>query len=213
MRLSEVLKKLPPQTELIAVSKKQSIEKILELYRQGQKKFGENYVQELIEKSEQLKRQGIADIEFHFIGKLQRNKVKALLPHVQVIHSIDSLVLLNEVEKQAAKISKRIKIYAQINIDQEVSKGGFTPDVLGSYANALKGISWIQPIGLMAIPDPEKDSRDAFARMKKLSDEWKKMVGSGLSMGMSSDFETAIQSGATSVRIGTALFGERKLTS
>ena len=194
--------------ELVAVSKFQTDEKILNLYAEGQRVFGENYVQELQDKSARLR--GMApEIEFHFIGRLQTNKVKVLLPLITTLHSVDSLRLLLEVEKRARDLQKKIRVYFQVNIDEEESKGGFRPSELSALEAEVKSLSWIVPLGLMAIPDPTLDARAAFQQMGVLSEKHGATLGRGLSIGMSSDYEEAIHCGATSVRIGSALFGER----
>ena len=195
--------------ELVAVSKFQPLEKIISLHEEGQKIFGENYVQELIEKKEKLNELGISDISFHFIGGLQRNKVKLLLPHVETIHSVDSFRLLEEINEQASKLGKKIKIYLQLNLDREDSKGGFVEEELLELSQNVVGYSFIQSLGFMAIPDPEKNTEIAFQSIQSLSKKYEVRVGPGLSIGMSQDFELAIQYGATSVRIGSALFGAR----
>jgi pyridoxal phosphate enzyme (YggS family) len=197
---------------LIAVSKFQTVERMLGLYEQGQRDFGENYVQELLAKHEDLTRRGVKDVRFHFIGKLQSNKVKQLLPVVEAIHSVDSLKLLREIDKCGRAIDKRISVFFQVNIDQEPTKGGFLPDELGPLLREVGAFTAVVPSGLMAIPDPARDPEDAFRRMAQLSRCHAPVLGAGLSMGMSADFEKAIQQGATHVRIGTALFGERRRT-
>jgi pyridoxal phosphate enzyme (YggS family) len=196
---------------LLAVSKLQPNEKIEEAYHAGQKDFGENYVQELIEKEIYFRKHLQLDLHFHFIGHLQTNKVKALLPHVSAIHSVDSLKLLQEIEKRAAELKKKISVYFQVNIDEETSKGGVNPRELPQFAEAAAQCRWLKPAGLMCIPDPTKNSGDAFLQMKKLSEKYSSQLGAGLSMGMSHDFEAAIRYGSTVVRIGTAIFGERTL--
>jgi pyridoxal phosphate enzyme (YggS family) len=194
---------------LIAVSKFQPIDKILDLYSQGQRVFGENYVQELIGKSQELKNRGVQDIEFHFIGKLQTNKVKSLLPSVAAIHSIDSIRLLNEVEKRAKELGLRPGVYFQINIDKEESKGGFKVEEIPELIQVARSLQFAKPVGLMAIPDPDQNPDEAFKQMHELSLQHRDTLGSGLSMGMSGDFEKAIKWGSTSIRVGTALFGQR----
>ncbi len=196
--------------ELLAVSKFQSVEKILSLYQQGQRVFGENYVQELIEKRKAFDQMGLSDLKFHFIGHLQTNKVKLLLPHVDVIHSVDSLKLFSEIEKRARELQKKIGVYFQINIDQEASKGGFLPTELPSFAQTISESPWIERLGLMAIPDPEGSPSQSFQKMQELSKQWGEILGHGLSLGMSQDFEMAIGFGSTSVRVGSALFGPRE---
>jgi pyridoxal phosphate enzyme (YggS family) len=200
-------RKSPPV--LIAVSKFQPIEKMIELYEQGQRDFGENYVQELVSKSQAFREKGLNDVRFHFIGKLQSNKVKSLLPEVYAIHSIDSIRLLREVEKRAMERAQRIEVFFQINIDEEESKAGFLSSDLPDLCEGVKDLRSVVPAGLMAIPDPSKDPVHAFERMSELSQTYGPKLGMGLSMGMSGDYEVAIQKGSTAIRIGTALFGER----
>ena len=197
--------------ELVAVSKTQPVGAILNLRKQGQLIFGENYVQEMLEKKMELDAQGIYDIDFHFIGHLQSNKAKSILPHVSTIHSVDSIRLYEELVKRAEQIQKKISIYFQVNIDRETSKGGFSPQDLVDlhYQIKTKSNLWVKSIGLMTIPDPQFDSVRAFQEMQKLSAAYGDVLGSGLSMGMSKDYEIAIAYGATSLRIGTALFGTR----
>ena len=195
---------------LLAVSKVQSVEKIEEAYRSGLKDFGENYVQELIEKETYFRQKNIRDLRFHFIGHLQTNKVKSLLPHVDTIHSVDSVKLLNEIEKRCNELQSNVRCYFQVNIDRETTKSGFDPDGVQALKDVVKRCRFVIPVGLMCIPDPEKNIEDAFHRMKILSDTHSEILGKGLSMGMSHDFEKAIQYGATVVRVGSAIFGERK---
>jgi pyridoxal phosphate enzyme (YggS family) len=201
-------KKVP---ELVAVSKTQPVGAILNLREQGQMIFGENYVQELLEKKAELDAQGVTDIDFHFIGHLQSNKAKSILPHVSTIHSVDSLRLYEEIAKRSELLKKKMAIYFQVNIDRETSKGGFKPEDLLDlhYQIKSKPNPWVIFKGLMTIPDPQFDPARAFKEMKKLSTQYGDILGAGLSMGMSKDFESAIAYGATSLRVGTALFGLR----
>ncbi len=195
---------------LLAVSKFQPVEKMLALHGQGQCDFGENYVQELIAKAKEFRSRGITDVRFHFIGKLQTNKVKALLPEVAAIHSVDSLRLLQEIAKRAREAAVLPSVYFQVNIDREDSKSGFLEEDLSELCRAVRESGGVKPIGLMAIPDPGKNPAEAFRRMQELSTRYGSVLGTGLSMGMSGDYEEAIRHGATVIRIGTALFGERK---
>jgi pyridoxal phosphate enzyme (YggS family) len=205
------IKKKLGNAELVAVSKTHPVEKILELYRAGQKIFGENYVQELVAKKKQIDALGISDLEFHFIGRLQTNKIKLVLPCVTTVHSVDSLRIYEEIIKRADSLQKPLSIYFQINIDEEDSKGGFEVSDLDALALRLTEMNskWVKPIGLMCIPDPERDHAVAYRAMKTLSLKYAKTFGTGLSMGMSNDFEEALVHGATSVRIGSAIFGPR----
>jgi pyridoxal phosphate enzyme (YggS family) len=206
--LEELLRRIGPGPTLVAVSKQQDTGKIEDLYRRGQRIFGENYVQELLEKW-QILRDRLPEIEFHFIGRLQTNKVKSLIPAVSVIHSVDSVRLLREIDRRAADAGKIVGVYFQVNIDGEASKGGFDTGGLAAIGAALRECRAVRPLGLMCIPDPERDPVPAFRRMRELSTEHGHGLGKGLSMGMSGDFETAIREGATIVRVGSLLFGER----
>jgi pyridoxal phosphate enzyme (YggS family) len=206
--LEALLRQIGPGVALVAVSKQQGPEKIEALYRQGQRIFGENYVQELLGKWQAL-HERLPGIEFHFIGRLQTNKVKALIPAVSVIHSVDSVRLLREIDRRASEAGKTIGVYFQVNIDEEESKGGFSPGGLGELHEVLNDCPSVRGLGLMCIPDPERDPVSAFRRMVKLSSEHGTVLGTGLSMGMSGDYDTAIREGATVVRVGSLLFGER----
>ena len=207
---SEIKEKLG-NAELVAVSKTHPVEKILELYRAGQKIFGENYVQELVDKKKQIDALDAPALEFHFIGRLQTNKVKLVLPCVTTVHSVDSLRLYEEIVKRADTLQKSLSIYFQVNIDEEESKGGFKVSELNELEFRVKAMAskWVKPIGLMTIPNPDLNPGSAYRAMKSLSLKYVKAFGTGLSMGMSNDFEVAIVHGATSVRIGSALFGPR----
>ena len=201
----------PP--ELVAVSKSKSAEEIAALFLEGQKVFAENYVQELIGKIKELEAKGLSGFEFHFIGHLQTNKVKAILPFVSTIHSVDSLRLLQEIDSQARNFGKKISVYFQVNIDEEKSKGGFLPQDLSELSSGVqeKELIGICPLGLMAIPNPIFDVSPSFQKMQKLAKQFERTLGPGLSMGMSNDFELAIKYGASSIRLGTILMGARKI--
>ena len=193
--------------QLVAVSKTQTIEKMMTIYEEGQKIFGENYVQELVEKKTKLNLLGVLDADFHFIGHLQSNKVKLILPHVSTIHSVDSLRLLEEIADRALQFHKKVFCYFEVNIDDEPSKGGFKLVDLPELArNMGQYLESIQPLGLMCIPKPDLDPIDAFQRMKALSIKWGEHFGYGLSMGMSNDFEAASMAGSTAIRVGSAIF-------
>ena len=193
------------------MSKTRPVEDILELYHLGHRDFGENYVQELIEKSQLILDQGISDIRWHFIGRLQSNKVKLLIPHVFAIHAIDSTKLAHEISKHM--ISKRphekLLGFIAVNIDQEPSKSGLPTDQVIALAQRISGLENLQLGGLMCIPSPEKDPQIAFRKLRALEEQCHPNTNGLLSMGMTSDFETAIQEGATHIRIGTAIFGNR----
>lgn len=197
---------------LVAVSKTKPVEDIRELYDMGHRDFGENYVQELTAKAEQLPK----DIRWHFIGHLQTNKVKYVAPFVQLIHGVDSLRLLQEIDKQAAKNQRRIACLLQVHIAEEETKFGFAPDISG-LSEALKSSDTLEAsdaIGLMGMASFSDDMntvRSEFRRLRNLFDQLKQQHPglSTLSMGMSSDYTVAIEEGSTMVRIGSLLFGER----
>jgi PLP dependent protein len=198
---------------LVAVSKTKPIEDIRELYDIGHRDFGENYVQELTAKAAQLP----ADIRWHFIGHLQSNKVKYIAPFVQLIHGVDSLRLLQEIDKQAAKLQRRIQCLLQVHIAEEETKFGFDASDTSGVSDALKTSDTLHAsdvIGLMGMAsftDDMNKVRGEFRRLKTLFDQLKPGHPqlSMLSMGMSSDYRVAVDEGSTMVRIGSLLFGER----
>lgn len=208
---------------LIAVSKFQSIEKIEALYAMGQRDFAENYVQELVTKYEYFKdKPGYDGINWHFIGHLQRNKVKYIAPFVHTIHSIDSLRLLQEVQKEAQKNNRNIQVLLQLHVAQEETKFGLDQvevlellETIKANPSAFDHIICSGIMGMASFSDDEmlvksefKELRTTFTHIKTsyylLQDSFKE-----LSMGMSADYEWAIQEGSTMVRIGSMLFGKR----
>lgn len=198
---------------LVAVSKTKSIDEIRQVYDKGIRHFGENYADELIVKQQQLP----DDIHWHFIGHLQTNKAKLIAPFVYLIHSVDSLRLLNELEKQGAKYSRVLKCLLQVHIAQEESKFGIKPDVLPDFIHeSLKTEhKHVQIDGLMGMATLTVDEhiiRHEFRQLKSLFEEAKKLLPhiSILSMGMTSDYLIALEEGSTMIRIGSAIFGERQ---
>lgn len=199
----------PSSVKILGASKLQPISVMLEAYEAGLRCFGENKVQELLEKKEKLP----SDIEWHFIGALQRRKVSKIVPFISCIHSVDSEGLAAEINKVAVEKEKRVNCLIEINIDNEESKGGIAPQALGAFLDFTKSLSGIRIVGLMSIPDPMKSGRDAFKRLKLLSGAVKEKLDISrieLSMGMSHDFIEAVEEGSTMVRIGEALFGQRQ---
>lgn len=196
----------PDSVRLVAVSKTHSFESIKTLYKAGQRDFGENYVQELIEKSERAKNEGLDEIRWHFIGHLQTNKVKSLLSHASLIHGVGSLRLAEEIEKRAA--GQKISVLIEVNLDQENTKSGAPISELPGLVHAILKLKHIELKGLMCIPDPNRPggAPGAFQHLSTLA---KSLGLKELSMGMTSDFKDAITQGATWVRIGAAIFGER----
>lgn len=213
---AEIQKALQPrEATLVAVSKTKPVEAILALYDLGQRDFGENYVQELLEKQAALP----ADIRWHFIGHLQSNKVKYIAPFVHLIHGIDSLRLLKEVGKQGAKHNRVIPVLLQVHIASEETKFGFDPDELLQLdlPTELTKISHVQVKGLMGMASFSNNKelvRSEFRSLKTLfdrlcispSDNCRMDI---LSMGMSGDYPIALEEGSTMVRIGSSLFGKR----
>lgn len=206
----EALKRTGGGARLLAVSKGHPAEAIREAYAAGQRDFGENYVQELVSKAEAL-----ADLEglvWHAIGSLQRNKVKEVCRVAQFIHTVDRESLIDEIDRRA---QRRVRVFLEVNIGGETQKGGCSPNDVNTLAAHIAKTEHLSLVGLMAIPphadDPES-SRPHFAKLRSLRDA---LVAAGftdaveLSMGMSSDFAVAIEEGATWIRVGTAIFGER----
>jgi pyridoxal phosphate enzyme (YggS family) len=217
-KYKEIIKELTPQNvQLAAVSKTQSVADIRDLYNLGQRDFGENYVQELVEKHALLP----SDICWHFIGHLQSNKVKFVAPFVHLIQSVDSLKLLAEINKQAKKINKTINCLLQIHISQEETKFGLDEEELKETMNTLQTnpeqFASIHIKGLMGMASFTDDRERIKAEMKYLKSLFKKYQPlstancqlSTLSMGMSGDYKMAIEEGSNMVRIGSLLFGAR----
>jgi pyridoxal phosphate enzyme (YggS family) len=197
-------------TRLVAVSKTRSIEEIKELYDLGQRDFGENYVQELVEKQARLPN----DIQWHFIGHLQTNKIKHILSFVHLIHGVDSLKLLKQIDKEARKINKLINCLLQIHIAQEETKFGLDKNELSEIMQTVKedaiGFRNTKVRGLMgmaSLTDNATEIKNEFRHLKKLFDDYNEFEI--LSMGMTADYKIAIEEGATLVRIGSLLFGNR----
>ena len=202
---------------LVAVSKTKSPEAITELYRLGQKDFGENYVQELVDKQAELP----PDINWHFIGHLQTNKVKFIAPFVHLIHGVDSLKLIKEINKQGEKNDRVINILLQVHIAEEDTKFGLNENeleeiltvVLSSPAE-VKNIAIIGLMGMASFSNDETQVRKEFHYLKSLFDKYKIKTADNcrletLSMGMSGDYLIAVDEGSTLVRIGSLIFGSR----
>ncbi|MEZ5387935.1 MAG: YggS family pyridoxal phosphate-dependent enzyme [Prosthecobacter sp.] len=197
--------------DLLAVSKTFPVEAIREAFDAGQMKFGENKVQEVMAKAPQLPN----SVEWHLIGRLQSNKVRKILPLARFIHSVGSLDLARDVDRIAGELGLFPKIYLEVNLAAESSKHGFSAEGLRASLEELYALRRPEIQGLMCIPpydeDPEK-SRPYFVKLRELRDELEQTGGAPLpllSMGMSHDFEIAIEEGATIVRVGSAIFGER----
>lgn len=214
----ELLAELPKEVRLVAVSKKKSVEAIQALYDAGQRDFGENYVQELVEKQDQLP----ADLRWHFIGHLQRNKVKFIAPFVHLIQSVDSLRLLEEINKQAALENRCIDILLQVFIAEEETKFGLDEkevfellEYVEAQKSSLQNVRICGLMGMSTNSDNVEKTRTEFARLHALFLNLKAVQFLGqpafsvCSMGMSGDFKMAIEAGSTMLRIGSLLFGSR----
>ena len=202
----ELIKEEIGDTLLVAVSKTKSNEEILEAYNLGIRDFGENYVQELVSKMDNLPK----DIKWHMIGHLQTNKVKDIVKrNIYLIESVDSIKLANCINKEAIKNNKIVNILVEVNIARDINKTGCSIDVLDYLINEIKKLSNIKLLGLMAIAphtDDLKMIRNSFKEMNDLKDKYNLEL---LSMGMSNDYKIAIEEGSNIVRIGTKIFGER----
>ena len=197
--------------ELIAVSKTFPAEVIREAVENGQRVFGESRLQEAESKIDALP----GSLQWHFIGSVQRNKVRKILPRFEVIHAIDSTRLALYADEVARELGLFPKVFLQLNIGGEETKGGFEPDEIREEIDGLLALERLEVLGLMCIPPPGPDaeaSRPWFRRLRELRDALQERTGvplPGLSMGMSDDFEVAIDEGATHVRVGSSIFGKR----
>lgn len=212
--IQNILKGLPSTTKLVAVSKFMPDELIMEAYNAGQRDFGENRPQELSGKMERLP----ADIRWHFIGRLQSNKIKMIVDKVHLIHSVDSVKLIGELSKEASKRGVIPSVLLQLHISGEESKQGFSPEEIFSAAEfalscgniKIKGV-----MGMASFTDDYKRVREEFGLLKQSFDSLKSELFSKdsefceISMGMSGDYQIAVEEGSTLVRIGTGIFGSR----
>ena len=216
-KYTQLTTELNNKATLVAVSKTKPVEEIQALYDLGQRDFGENYVQELVEKSEALPK----DIRWHFIGHLQSNKVKYIAHFVHLIHGVDSEKLLSAINKQGEKLNKTISCLLQVHIAEEETKFGFDENELKDLISRIENKSYeltnVKITGLMGMgsfTDDKNKVRQEFHFLKKLFDEGSILSTnnyqlSTLSMGMSGDYKIAIEEGSNMVRIGSLLFGER----
>jgi len=216
MDITENIKKykaeLPEDVKLVAISKTKPNEDILEAYRSGQRIFGENKIQEMTDKSEKLPE----DIQWHMVGHVQSNKVKYMAPYVSLIHAVDSLKLLKEINKRAKQNDRTIHCLLQIKIAEEDSKFGIDADeareILASEAYAkMEHVKVIGLMGMATFTDNKDQVRSEFKYLKSVFDKFQENVPDlkELSMGMSGDYEIAVDCGSTMVRIGSSIFGER----
>jgi pyridoxal phosphate enzyme (YggS family) len=215
--LNNIKSSLPEHVTLVAVSKTKPNADILEAYEAGQRVFGENYVQELVEKQEQLPN----DIQWHFIGHLQSRKAKLIAPFVSLIHGVDSLKLLLEINKQAQKNNRVIDCLLQVHIADEETKFGLDENKLEEILhfvqndkNEIKNVRVVGLMGMATFTDDQNQIKKEFQYLKSLFDKYAKLKTENwqlntLSMGMSGDYELAISCGSTMVRIGSSIFGTR----
>lgn len=217
-KYTEIVEELKAKNVLlVAVSKTKSIEAIKELYDLGQRDFGENYVQELAGKQAQLPQ----DIRWHFIGHLQTNKVRYVASFVELIHGVDSLKLLKEINKQGAKNNRVLQVLFQIHIAKEETKFGLDEkeleEILNTYLSELPELKNVQVKGLMGMAsftENKEQVRKEFRFLKTLFDKYAQLQTTNiqlqtLSMGMSGDYKLAVEEGSNLVRIGSLIFGER----
>jgi pyridoxal phosphate enzyme (YggS family) len=214
--IQSIRQHIPPHVQLVCVSKFTPNKPILEAYESGERVFGESKVQELCEKYDSLPK----DINWHFIGHLQSNKIKFIVPYISLIHGVDSFKLLVEIDKQAAKAGKTINCLLQIHIAQEETKFGFSADELlemlrvGEWKD-LKNIQLCGLMGMATYTENREQIQKEFNGLKNLFDEVKTKYFNTtssfceLSMGMSDDYQIAIEEGSTLVRVGSLIFGHR----
>jgi pyridoxal phosphate enzyme (YggS family) len=196
---------------IVAVSKQQSVEAIQEAYRAGQRHFGESYVQEALPKIEII---DAHDIVWHFIGRIQSNKTRAVAEHFQWIHTLDRGKTAERLHAQRPYYAPPLNVLIQVDLAAEQQKGGVTPDAAESLAEAVLGLPRLRLRGLMTIPPAGRPARETEGYFDELAALHRRLAAGGveldtLSMGMSGDFEAAIEHGSNCVRVGTAIFGER----
>jgi pyridoxal phosphate enzyme (YggS family) len=201
----------PSHVKLVAVSKTKPVQDLQEAYAAGQRIFGENYVQELVDKQAQLP----SDIEWHFIGNLQSNKVKYIAPFVALIHGVNSISTLKEIDKQAKKLNKQIEILLQLHVATEESKFGFSEEEVLEIAAQKEVYSNVNFRGVMGMASFTEDQaliRKEFQEVNRIFSMLKSHFDESfneISMGMSGDWKIAVEEGSTLVRIGSAIFGSR----
>ena len=206
--LNTILKSIPKEVTLVAVSKTRQNSAIIEAYQLGQRIFGENKVQELVQKYEKLPK----DIYWHMIGHLQTNKVKFIAPFISLIHGVDSVKLLKEINKKAKQNNRVIDCLLQVHIATESTKFGFDISELNNAINSANEYQNIRIVGLMGMAtftDNKQQVIQEFSSLKTVFDTVKNEHITTLSMGMSGDYQLAIEQGSNMVRVGSAIFGHR----
>jgi pyridoxal phosphate enzyme (YggS family) len=200
--------------QLVVVSKNHPASLVSELFALGQKSFGENRDQEASRKAIELRAQGF-DLDWHFVGQLQTNKVKSVLGYASTIHSIDRPSLVDELAKQLEKLDKRIDGFIELNLTEDPGRGGVEEEQLLSLAEKILAVERISLLGVMAVAGLNKDPRSEFERAIKLSQKLRSVApdASKLSLGMSEDYQVAISMGATHIRVGSAITGPRPISA
>jgi len=211
-------KQIPDRVKIVVVSKTRTVEEMLKVYGTGHKIFGENRVQEFLAKKDSLP----PDIEWHFIGHLQTNKVKSLIPHTAMIHSADSFRLIANINREAEKLNMVVKCLIQFHIAQEETKSGFTRDeaeamILSPDFARMKNILFCGVMGMATLTDDMNQVRNEFRTLREYFTFFRQKYFSNnqyfreISMGMSGDYMVAVEEGSTIIRVGTLIFGERKV--
>lgn len=230
--LAEIRKHIPKYVTLVCVSKFHPAEAIMEAYNAGERDFGESRVQELLLKQQALPN----DIRWHFIGHLQTNKVRMIVPFVYLIHSVDSVRLLEIINREAEKVGRKVKVLLEVHVAKEDTKSGFTPEEILSIANSEASYSslserpiaiqtiypWVEICGIMGMAtntDDQEEWRRCFREIKSIANTLSPIAQRAshssqserpiISMGMSDDYQVAIEEGSTMVRIGSSIFGNR----
>lgn len=218
--IAAIRQHIPSGVTLICVSKFHTVETIMQAYDAGERDFGESRVQELLLKQQALP----SDIRWHFIGHLQTNKVRQIVPFVHMIHSVDSVRLLEVINREAEKIGRRVKVLLEVHVAKEETKSGFMPEEILSIANSLIASSpnslypWVEICGIMGMAtntDDQTEWRRCFRKIKSIGEQLlnhSELLNNSapqISMGMSDDYLVAIEEGSTMVRIGSSIFGNR----
>lgn len=213
--IAAIRQHIPIGVTLICVSKFHTAETIMQAYDAGERDFGESRVQELLLKQQTLP----ADIRWHFIGHLQTNKVRQIVPFVHMIHSVDSVRLLEVINREAEKIGRRVKVLLEVHVAKEETKSGFMPQEITSLNTKLSTLNYIEICGIMGMAtntDDQTEWRRCFREIKSIGQQLlnhSELLNNSapqISMGMSDDYLVAIEEGSTMVRIGSSIFGERQ---
>ena len=213
--IAAIRQHIPSGVTLICVSKFHTTETIMQAYDAGERDFGESRVQELLLKQQTLP----ADIRWHFIGHLQTNKVRQIVPFVHMIHSVDSVRLLEVINREAEKIGRRVKVLLEVHVAKEDTKSGFMPEEITSLNTKLSTLNYIEFCGIMGRAtntDDQTEWRRCFREIKSIGQQLlnhSELLNNSapqISMGMSDDYLVAIEEGSTMVRIGSSIFGERQ---